>query len=40
MYFEDLKIGMKVEIAPATINKDKMIAFAKDYDNIPHITFD
>ena len=35
MYFEDLKIGLAVEIAPATIKKDKMIAFALDYDPIP-----
>ena len=35
MYFDDMKIGMAVEIAPARIEKEKMIAFAKDYDNIP-----
>ena len=35
MYFDDLKIGMTVEISPAVIKKEKMIAFAKDYDNIP-----
>ena len=35
MYFDDLKIGMTVEISPAIIKKEKMIAFAKDYDNIP-----
>lgn len=35
MYFDDLKLGMTVEIAPAIIEKEKMIAFAKDYDNIP-----
>ena len=35
MYFDDLKLGMTVEIAPAIIKKEKMIAFAKDYDNIP-----
>lgn len=35
MYFNDLKVGMTVEIAPAIIKKEKMIAFAKDYDNIP-----
>ena len=35
MYFDDLSIGMTVEIAPAVIQKEKMIAFAKDYDNIP-----
>ena len=35
MYFDDIKIGMSVEISPAIIEKEKMIAFAKDYDNIP-----
>ena len=35
MYFEELKVGMTVEIDPAIIKKDKMVAFAKDYDNIP-----
>ena len=35
MFFDDLQIGMTVDIAPATIEKEKMLAFAKDYDNIP-----
>ena len=35
MYFDDLKIGMMVDTAPVTIEKEKMIAFARDYDNIP-----
>jgi len=35
MYFNQLKIGMTVDLAPATIDKNKMIEFAKDYDNIP-----
>lgn len=35
MYFNDLKIGMTVEIAPAVIEKQKMLDFAKTYDNIP-----
>lgn len=35
MYFDDLKTGLNAELAPAVIDKDKMIAFAKDYDNIP-----
>lgn len=35
MYFDDLKIGMSVDTAPAVIKKEKMIAFARDYDNIP-----
>ena len=35
MYFDDFEIGMSREIEPAVIEKDKMIAFAKEYDNIP-----
>ncbi len=35
MYFDDLKIGMTVQIPPAVIEKEKMTAFAKAYDNIP-----
>lgn len=35
MYFDDLKIGMTVDTAPAVIEKEKMLAFARDYDNIP-----
>lgn len=35
MYFEDIKVGMKTDIAPAIIEKKKMIDFALDYDNIP-----
>lgn len=35
MYFDEMKIGMTVEIAPAVIEKEKMLSFAKDYDNIP-----
>ena len=35
MYFDDIKLGMEVSIAPTLIEKEKMIAFAKDYDNIP-----
>ncbi len=35
MYFEDIKIGTKIEIAPAVIEKEKMLSFARDYDNIP-----
>ena len=34
MFFDDLKIGMKVDTAPAVIEKEKMVAFARDYDNI------
>ena len=35
MYFDDLKVGMSVDIAPAVIKKEKMLDFARDYDNIP-----
>ena len=35
MYFDDIKVGMKTDIAPAIIDKKKMIDFALDYDNIP-----
>lgn len=35
MYFDDLKVGMTVKTAPAVIEKEKMMAFAHDYDNIP-----
>lgn len=35
MYFDDLKVGMTVDTAPAEIKKEKMVAFARDYDPIP-----
>ena len=35
MYFDDIKLCMTVEIAPAVIKKEKMLSFAHDYDNIP-----
>ena len=35
MYFDDIKIGMAVQIAPAVIEKEKMLSFARSYDNIP-----
>ena len=35
MYFDELKIGMAVDLASTVIHKEKMMAFAKDYDNIP-----
>ena len=35
MYFDELKLGMAIDIAPAVIKKDKMLSFARDYDNIP-----
>jgi acyl dehydratase len=35
MYFDELKTGMTVDLASTVIHKEKMIAFAKEYDNIP-----
>ena len=35
MYFNDLKVGMTVEIPPAVIEKQRMMDFARAYDNIP-----
>ena len=35
MYFEELEIGMAVDVSPTVIPKEKMLAFARDYDNIP-----
>lgn len=35
MYFDDIKIGMTVDIPPTVIEKEKMLSLARDYDNIP-----
>ena len=35
MYFDDLKVGMSVVIPPVEIEKEKMMDFARTYDNIP-----
>lgn len=35
MYFEDISLHMTLETAPAVIEKEKMLAFAREYDNIP-----
>ena len=35
MYFEELKINMAADIPSAVIEKEKMIDFALNYDNIP-----
>ena len=35
MYFNDLTLGMTATCAPAVIDRDKMLAFAREYDNIP-----
>lgn len=35
MHFDDIKIGMAVDISTAVIEKEKMLDFARTYDNIP-----
>ena len=35
MYFNELTVGMSVDIPPAVIEKEKMLDFARLYDNIP-----
>ena len=35
MFFDDLEIGMSVEIPPVVIEQERMLAFAREYDNIP-----
>ena len=35
MYFEELKINMAADIPPAVIEKEKLLDFARNYDNIP-----
>ena len=35
MYFNELKVGMSVDLAPAIIEKQKMLDFAYLYDNVP-----
>lgn len=35
MYFDDVRLGMTVTIGDAVIDKQKMLDFAKTYDNIP-----
>ena len=35
MFFDELELGMTVDTAPALIEKEKMVVFAQDYDNIP-----
>ena len=34
-YFDELEVGMAVDIPAAVIDKEKMLAFAREYDNIP-----
>lgn len=40
MYFDDFKLDDSIEIAPAVIEKEEMISFAKRYDNVPLHTDD
>lgn len=35
MYFDELKVGMAVDLAPVVIEKEAMTDFALRYDNIP-----
>ena len=35
MYFNELELGTSIDIAPAVIEKEKMLDFARLYDNIP-----
>lgn len=35
MYFNELQLGMSIDISPAFIEKEKMLNFARTYDNIP-----
>lgn len=35
MYFEELQLGMTVDTAPTVIEKEKMLAFAHEYDPLP-----
>ena len=35
MYFNELVLGTTVDLAPAVIEKDKMLDFARLYDNVP-----
>ena len=35
MYFEQIKLGQRFLTAPVTIEKERLLAFAREYDNIP-----
>ena len=35
MYFDDFNVDDRIEISPAVIKKEEMLAFAKHYDNVP-----
>ena len=40
MFYDDLVLGTTAEIEPVTIDREKMMAFAYEYDNIPLHTDD
>lgn len=35
MYYDDLILNQKITLDKVVIDKDKMLAFAKEYDNVP-----
>ena len=35
MYFDELTIGMSVTTAPAVIDRERMLSFAREYDDVP-----
>ena len=35
MFLDEIKIGAKIEIAPAVIEEDEMLAFSRRFNNIP-----
>jgi len=35
MYFEEFKLGMRLETESVIIDKEKMLSFARDYDSVP-----
>lgn len=35
MFYEELHIGMQIKTDPVTLHKEDMIAFSKQYDNVP-----
>lgn len=35
MYFEELTTGMTLRTAPVTLRKEEMLAFSRQYDNVP-----
>ena len=35
MYFDELKVGMSIDIDPIEIKEDEMLDFSYKYDNVP-----